>query len=400
MERVKPENHEAFQDLQAQLQRLYEPAALLRQHIDTTEAGIANDTAELQQHQRLLDSAEDDPDSYTVNPEETVRNVGYASLQDYNNHMQAITAALPGRQALLAQLRQQFDDIGSAEQQILAQMQALREPVEYGSDDSTGTVEFEPEPEPDDEVDGSGIFRRLRQHVDDHSSLYTTAAAGALALGVGSYFNPDSDVMTNENMGVGVPPPRDQARDRRSEAEVARVRADAARRRAEQQDFQAQTRGRQQQIAAAQKAADGERLAEQTRRARLQDERQLQQQQRQQQQQQQREQAQRERRDTAEVQAAVLAAKGARNLQTPKQIDQYKAAQNELQSRRQQQRRVEAAADKNQSTADKVNSFINLFTGNGMDEELVGAGSPLALELGLDVLRGDGYAMEDNLVQR
>eukprot|EP01047_Picozoa_sp_COSAG01_P030536 COSAG01_NODE_2132_length_8354_cov_19.152271_4_plen_119_part_00 len=30
---------------------------------------------------------------------------------------------------------------------------------------------------------------------------------------------------------------------------------------------------------------------------------------------------------------------------------------------------------------------------------LLGAGSPLALELGLDVLRGDGYGMDDNLVQ-
>jgi hypothetical protein len=27
-------------------------------------------------------------------------------------------------------------------------------------------------------------------------------------------------------------------------------------------------------------------------------------------------------------------------------------------------------------------------------------GSPLALELGLDVLRGNGYGMDDNLVQR
>jgi hypothetical protein len=39
-------------------------------------------------------------------------------------------------------------------------------------------------------------------------------------------------------------------------------------------------------------------------------------------------------------------------------------------------------------------------TGRGADDELVGAGSPLALELGLDVLRGDGYGMDDNLVQR
>jgi hypothetical protein len=31
---------------------------------------------------------------------------------------------------------------------------------------------------------------------------------------------------------------------------------------------------------------------------------------------------------------------------------------------------------------------------------LLGAGSPLALELGLDVLRGNGYGMDDNLVQR
>eukprot|EP01047_Picozoa_sp_COSAG01_P079440 COSAG01_NODE_15075_length_1377_cov_4.474178_1_plen_398_part_00 len=395
-DRVKPENQAAYDELEAQLQTLMQPAGILRHHIDTTAAGIANDTAELQQQQRLLDPAEDNPDHYSFNPEETVRSAGYASLQDYNNHMQAITAALPGRQALLAQLQQQLDVIGSAEQQILAQMQALREPVEYGSDDSTGTVEFEPEPEPDDEMDGDGIFRRLRQHVDGHSGLYKTAAAGALALGVGSYFNPDSDVMTNENMGVGVPPPRDQARDRRNEAEVARVRADAARRRAEQQDFQAQTRGRQQQIAAAQKAADTERVAERTRRARLQDERQLQQQQRQQQQQQQREQAQRERRDTAEVQAAVLAAKGARNLQTPQQIEQYKAAQKETQDRQQRQRQAETG----QRTADKVNSMIDLFMGNGMDEELLGAGSPLALGLGLDVLRHNGYGMTDNLVQR
>jgi hypothetical protein len=35
-----------------------------------------------------------------------------------------------------------------------------------------------------------------------------------------------------------------------------------------------------------------------------------------------------------------------------------------------------------------------------VDDELVGAGSPLALELGLDVLLGDGYGMDDNLVQR
>ena len=78
-------------------------------------------------------------------------------------------------------------------------------------------------------------------------------------------------------------------------------------------------------------------------------------------------QAQQQQQDARDLQKAIMSATSARNLKTRKQQEAYQAKQR---------------------------------TGRGADDELVGAGSPLALELGLDVLRGNGYGMVDNLVQR
>ena len=59
-------------------------------------------------------------------------------------------------------------------------------------DDHMFDVGFDPHADqgPVDQ-DGAGIFRRLMQHIDNHSGMYKAAAAGALAVGVGSFFNPD-----------------------------------------------------------------------------------------------------------------------------------------------------------------------------------------------------------------
>jgi prefoldin subunit 5 len=133
--------------VQAQLQANTAHMQQLMGHIDTIQTGITDAMTELQQQQQLLDAAEDNPDAaLVVNPIQTIQNMGYASLQEYTDHMQDLADDLPGLQALLAQLQQHLGAMQATEQQLQQQVQALDAAAD--SDDSTGTLAFSDDEDP------------------------------------------------------------------------------------------------------------------------------------------------------------------------------------------------------------------------------------------------------------